>query len=421
VTEASRAAEAARSDVVSASSDLSSTLVDTVSRASGRIQSSNSSSTQSVSTSEELGQSADRIRTISDGIARATGLSAQQVQQIGFQLSGGVGTPGISPIKGSAMGSAGKSYSSSLSEAEQKVANELTTDQLREFRSFRDSATRDQSFVRSLGADSRDGQELASRLSSATSRVESAQSTYAERQAVAERLSTAYERGETLSIDLAQLPANSDFMRRYQRLASEYGSDSLALQAAMTSELATRALPPTRDSSSASALPASFSDINASRQVDLADPLFSRSRVGAADKSNDRSAAPGIGTRTLAAPDVPEAVRGLRNDVSSRTAAAGTAPSAAATFDARNEITRNPDGTVSTRRSQVLGNARQLRDDVSNLADSAGELVAGAPDRAAAAAAQARARNAESQRARDIEATPEVPTMLPMDGKRKKK
>lgn len=421
VTEASRAAEAARSDVVSASSELSSTLADTVSRASGRFQSSNSSSAQSLSTSEELGQSADRIRTISEGIAKATGLSAQQVQQIGFQLSGGVGTPGISPIKGSAMGSAGKSYSNSLSEAEQKVANELSTDQLREFRSFHDRASRDQSFVRSLGTDSRDGQELASRLSSATSRVESAQSTYAERQAVAERLSTAYERGETLSIDLAHLPANSDFMRRYQRLASEYGSDSLALQAAMTSELATRALPPTRDPSSASALPASFSDVNASRQVDLADPLFSRFRVSAADKTNDHSAAPRISTSTLQAPEVPDALRDLRDEVTSRTAAAGTAPSAAATFDARNEITRNPDGTVGTKRSQVLGNARQLRDDVSNLADNVGEIVTGAPDRAAAAAAQARARNAESQRARDIEATPEVPAMRPLDGKRKKK
>ena len=53
------------------------------------------------------------------------------------------------------------------------------------------------------------------------------------------------------------------------------------------------------------------------------------------------------------------------------------AGSAAETFDTRNEITRNPDGTISTRRSQMLGNARQLRDDVANMAENASDLVAG--------------------------------------------
>lgn len=421
VTEASRAAEAARSDVVSAGTELSSALVDTVSRASSRFQSSSQSSGQAISSSEELGQSADRLRGIAEQVSKVTGLTTSQVADIAFRLSGGVGLPGVSPLKADASGSAGKAYRSDLSNQEQKVAGQLTNDQLREFRSFANRATRDQSFTRALVADSRDGQELASRLSSATSRVESAQSVYSERQAVAERLSSAYERGETLSIDLAQLPANSDFMQRYQRLASQYGSDSLALQAAMASELATRALPPTRDRSSASALPASFGDVKSSRQLDLQDPLFLRSRVTAADQANDRSAAPRIGTRSLQAPEVPADLGGVRADVASRTTAAASAPSAAATFDERNEITHNPDGTVGTKRSQVLGNAKQLRDDVSNMADNARDLISGAPDRAAVANEQARARNALSQRARDIEATPDVPTMLPKDGRRKGK
>jgi conjugal transfer mating pair stabilization protein TraG len=421
VTEASRAAEAARSDVVSAGTELSSALVDTMSRASSRFQSSNQSSGQAISSSEELGQSADRIRGIAEQVSKVTGLTTSQVADIAFRLSGGVGLPGISPLKADASGSAGKAYRSDLSNQEQKVAGQLTNDQLREFRSFASRTTHDQSFTRALVADSRDGQELASRLSTATSRAESAQSVYSERQAVAERLSTAYERGETLSIDLAQLPANSDFMQRYQRLASQYGSDSLALQAAMASELATRALPPTRDRTSASALPASFGDVKSSHQLDLEDLLFSRSRVTAADQANDRSASPRISTRSLQAPDVPEDLGGVRADVASRTTAAASAPSAAATFDERNEITHNPDGTVGTKRSQLLGNARQLRDDVSNMADNARDLISGAPDRAAITNEQARARNAQSQRARDIEATPDVPAMQPKDGRRKAK
>jgi hypothetical protein len=72
---------------------------------------------------------------------------------------------------------------------------------------------------------------------------------------------------------LAQLPANSDFIQRYQRLASEYGSDSLALQAAMASELASRALPPTR-TASGSALPTTFDDVRSIASTNKDDAIF---------------------------------------------------------------------------------------------------------------------------------------------------
>jgi conjugal transfer mating pair stabilization protein TraG len=421
VTESARAAEAARSDAVSAGSELSSALVDTMSHASSRFQSSNRSSGQALSSSEELGQSADRVRAISEQVSKLTGLSTSQVADVGFRLSGGVGTPGISPIKGSAMGSAGKAYRSDLSQQEQLVAQQLTNDQLREFRSFADRATRDQSFVRALGGDTRDGQDLSSRLSTAASRVESAQSTYSERQAVATRLSTSYESGEVLSIDLAQLPANSNFMQHYQRLAAEYGSESLALQAAMASELATRALPPTRNPSLNGALPASFSDVRSAHQADAQDPVFAGSRVTSADQANDRAAAPRISMSPLQAPDVPAALGGVRSDVTSQAAAAASTLTAADTFDQRNEITRNPDGTVGTKRSQMLGNARQLREDVANMKDNARDLIADGSSQALIAAEEARARNAQSQRARDTDSTSEVPQMLPGGGKRTKK
>jgi conjugal transfer mating pair stabilization protein TraG len=223
VQEASKSVEAARSDAISASSDLSSVLVDTMSRGSSRFRSTSRNDGEAISSSSELGATADRLRVTSQAVARTTGLSAQQVANIAFQLSGGVGTPGISPLKASAGGSAGKTYTSTLNDAETKVANELSADQLRDFKSFAERATRDQSYVRALGSDQREGTELASRLATAIGRTETAQSTLAERSAVAERLSKAYETGEVLSIDLAQLPANSDFINRYNRLAAEYG------------------------------------------------------------------------------------------------------------------------------------------------------------------------------------------------------
>jgi hypothetical protein len=92
-------------------------------------------------------------------------------------------------------------------------------------------------------------------------------------------------------------------------------------------------------------------------------------------------------------------------------ATAATTPTAADTFDQRNEITRNPDGTVGTKRSPVLGNARQPPG-LTNMRDNARDLIAGA-GQALTAAEEARVRNAQSQRARDIDSTSDVPTMLP--------
>lgn len=418
VQEASRAADAARSEAVTASNDLSSTLVDTMSRGSTKFRSTGRTDGQSVSASSELGASADRIRAISDSVARTTGMDARQVANIAFQLSGGVGTPGISPVKASATGGVSKSYSGTLTEAEQKVANELSSEQLREFKSFAERATRDQSFVRSLGSDEREGSDLASRMSTAVTRAESTQSTYAERSSLAERLSKSYETGEVLSIDLAQLPANSDFINRYQRLAADYGSDSLALQAAMASELASRALPPTRTVSGA-ALPTSFGDIRSVNQQTNTDPVFSKDRVISADSSNDRAAAGRISTRGLTPPETPPALGAVRTDVPGQVTSALSQPTQASTFDERNQIVRNPDGTVTTRKSQLVGNVRQIREDAAALAENAKEVLSDGSDAALKRAEEGRARLQSSERSQAIRATPEVPTMTPRGGRRR--
>lgn len=417
VLEASRAADAARTDAVSASKDLSSTLVDTMSRGSSKFRSAGTTDGQSVSASSELGASADRIRAISDAVARTTGMDAKQVANIAFQLSGGVSTPGISPVKASATGGVSKSYSGTLTQAEQKVSNELSSEQLREFKSFAERATRDQSFVRSLGSDEREGTDLASRMAAAVTRAESTQSTYAQRTSIAERLSKSYETAGALSIDLAQLPANSDFIERYQRLAAEYGSDSLALQAVMSSELASRALPPTRTASGA-ALPATFGDIRSVSQQDVLDPIFSKDRVTAADASNDRSAAGRISTRGLTAPETPAALDAVPADITGQLTSARNQPTQASTFDDRNQIVRNPDGTVTTLKSQVVGNVRQIRDDAANLAQNAKEVLSDGLDAALKRANDEPVRPELSERAKAIRETREVPPMTPRGGRR---
>jgi len=420
VSEASRAAEVARSDVLSASAERAATLVDAVSKASGGSIISRSSTGQGASSYEEVGKSADRIAQLSKQVAATTGMTAAQVQQIAFQLSAGLGTPGMSVVKAGASASGGKSYSSNLTEAEQKVQTALGADGLREFRSFGDRATRDTSFLRAISAETRDGNELASRLSSSTSRVESAQAAFAQRQAVAERLSTARGAGQEISVDLAQLPINSDFMRKYNQLASEYGPNSQALRVAIASELATYSLSPNRHFSDGTAMPSSFTDLEVvHRKNASSDPLL-QSRIDNANRANDRV----IGRTGRTKPqeiNLPPQLQGIRSEVDDSQGLAKEAASKFDSYDARNEVTRDTDGTVGTKRSHLIKNARQLRDDVTNMGQNAKELLNDSKERAAEEAKAREERIANSERTKAIEATPEVPRMHPYDGKRGKR
>lgn len=394
VSEASRAADAARSEAVSANTDRSAALVDVVSRASSRSTMNRSTSGTGVSSFEEIGQAADRISALTQQVHKATGLSAEQAQQIAFQLSGGigVGTPSVSPIKAQAglQGSAGKSYSSRLTENEQKVLNALTSEQLNEFKRFGDRVSRDTGFLRAISSEGREGKELAARMTETTSRSESAQAVYSERVGIAERLSQAHERGDALSIDLAQLPQNSDFMVRYARLAAEYGPDSQALQVAIASELATRALPPTRYFSDGSSVPGSGTEVRRLHS----DHVAEQTHPADIDRVNQRNtakvglrpvgpgSASGSGTLMSIGPDgtanAPTGLTSLRGDVASTGAALkDDAARQVDGFDQRNEVTRDPDGTVGTKKSLAATNARQAVSDVRNLGENVLDAVRG--------------------------------------------
>ena len=94
-------------------------------------------------------------------------------------------------------------------------------------------------------------------------------------------------------------------------------------------------------------------------------------------------------------------------------------PTQASTFDERNQIVRNPDGTVTTRKSQLVGNVRQIREDAAALAENAKEVLSDGSDAALKRAEEGRARLQSSERSQAIRATPEVPTMTPRGGRRR--
>lgn len=419
VREASKAVESARSDVVSATNERSSALVDAVSKASGGSTSTRSGSGSSASSFEEIGRSADQIKLLSTQASKSTGLSELQVQQIAFNLAAGLNTPGkgLLPVRAEAGASAGKTYAGNLTKNEQEVLSALGSDGIRAFKQFGDRATRDTSFMRSIATESRDGQELASRLSNTTSRVEAAQAAMSQRQSVADRLSTARSQGQEVSVDLAQLPINSDFVRKYHQLAAEYGPESQALRIAMASELANYSTIPTRHFGDGSVAPSSASDVRTARNDVVQSNVFDPARVSEADRQHDRA----VGPRARRAPGeaAPSSdLSDIRRDIG-RSALGANVDNEIQGFDARNQITRNDDRTVGTRKSQLVSNARHLRDDVTNVVENAKEVWDGATAESEKERTAREERIANSELVRSREATKEVPTMLPPSGRRR--
>jgi conjugal transfer mating pair stabilization protein TraG len=200
VTQASRQADAARGDAIAANTERSAALAETFTRGLAKLRSSRHSSGTASSSFEQMGETLNRLDQISKNVATSTGLTQSQVAQIAFGAAGHVGIN--TPVAGAELQArAGKNYSSGLSAAQQKVLNSLTQEQIAEFKQFGDRVSRDSSVVSSFASDSREAQEMSSRLSTATSRAERADATFAERTAFAERLSSAKGQGR---IDLGR-------------------------------------------------------------------------------------------------------------------------------------------------------------------------------------------------------------------------
>lgn len=377
VTEASRAVEAARSDVVAASNDRASALVDAVSRSSSSGSATRTGLGQSVSSFQELGQTADQLKILSKQTAAATGVTESQVQQIAFRLAFGVNTPGkgILPGKLEVGASGGKTYSGQLTKNEQAIASALGSEGLRQFKQFGDRASKDESFLQTISNESKGGRELASRLTETTSRVESTQATLAQREAVAERLTTARSSGQEMSVDLAQLPSNSSFVHLYHQMAAEYGPGSQALRIAMASELANYSTAPNRRLANGAALPATFEDVRATNAEQRRAEQFQQARIRSADQQNDTAVGQPVG-RNLRPPSVPATLGSVRSTVEAQSTGEQV-DTQIKTFDERNEITRSADGTVGSKKSQLAGNARQIRDDVTNVVENAKDGLAG--------------------------------------------
>lgn len=369
VQDASRQVDAARSESMAASSERSAVLAEAFTKGLAKLHSSRSSTGSTSSSFEQYGKTLNRLDQISKSVADTTGLTQSQVARIALGASGhlGVSTP-IAGLTGNA--TADKNYMSGLSSAEQKILASMSSDQLAEFKQFGDRVSRDRSFMSVVTSDAREAQDLAARLSSTTSRSERADASLADRSAFAERVSTAYERGETISIDIAQDPHNLAMFTRY---AEQYGGSSASARVLMEAELARQSLRPHRVFSDGAAVPTAFGHLTAQHMRDTNYPALVPDVMGR-HRANESGVRGFVGTPGRSSPvEPPSDLRSaIRSDAERlRVAASGDHQA----FDRKAQITKTPDGTLASERSLMLQTGKQVKEDSAPLIKDAKQAV----------------------------------------------
>jgi conjugal transfer mating pair stabilization protein TraG len=371
VTEASRQADAARGEMVSAGNERSTVLTEAFTKGLAKLKSSRSSSGTSTSSFEQLGETLTRLDQITKSVADNTGLTQSQVARIAFGASGRLGfNAGVAGAQVDA--SADKAYMSGLSAERRKVLGSMTSDQIAEFKQFGDRVSRDATLVSAMSDDARQARELGSRLATTASRAQQAQASYGERSALAERVSEARERGESIAIDIAQDPYNLAMFLRY---AERYGGDSAAAATLLDAELARQGLRPSRSFSDGAALPASFQDLRDQWAASASDPALNPD-LAARNAQNRGAVARGLGSDP---PIISEQVRpSIRPEVGLGGAAIREQTDRSRRgFDAETEVSRSADGTVSTKKSLLLQSGRQVAADAGSTLDEAKDTVKG--------------------------------------------
>jgi len=369
VQDAGRQVDAARGEAVAASQERSTVLADVFSKGLAKLQASRSSSGTTSSSYQQLGESLNELDQISRSIAATTGLSQTQVARIALGASGSLG---FSTPFGGAHGNANadKSYNAGLSAGEQRALASMSSEQIAAFKQFGERVARDSSFVQVLTTDAREAQEASARLASSASRSERADASLSERTAYAERVSIAHERGETISIDIAQDPHNLQMFSRY---AEQYGGTSASAQVMMASELARQSLKPQRSFSDGTAVPVSFDGPNTGHRVQVEQLKMSR-ELSSLHSDHLRQAKGFSAPQPRAAAAAgPSTVRSEVEEEGARIRVDGY--DARARFSEQVQDTRTPDGTLMSNPSLMRRAAEQVREDAKPIVEDATRAV----------------------------------------------
>ncbi|WCE03590.1 conjugal transfer protein TraG N-terminal domain-containing protein [Pseudoxanthomonas sp. JBR18] len=361
VAEASHMADSARSQAIAANRERSAALTDTFVRGLSKLESFRHSEGRTDSRSEQLGESLNRLDNISRRVAETTGLTQMQVATAAF------GTPtsyqwgkrkGAHSISSGMSANSAKNYTSGLSQDDRNVLDSMTGEQIQEFRQFADRLSHDQRLINAIASDGREAQEMASRLSTSTALSQRADASYAERLTYAERLSSARERGESISIDIAQDPHNLEMFRRY---AEEYGGNSAAAFAMMEFELARQGLSPNRTFSDGTAVPDSFDNVYA-RHAEQRDAIAQATGVAGSHEQHRKTVSAFDNTPDSVEMDTAPST--LRDDVRSQGARLRhQAEGVRDGFDDEAQIVETEDGTLASRKSLGMQSGKQAFED----------------------------------------------------------
>lgn len=358
VSEAGKQVDAAYSESVSANQERAAVLTEAFSRGVSTLKSGREGSGFTSSSFDQSGSVLSELDQISQHIARNTGLNQSQVANIAFNASGSIGIS--TPVFGAKAGaSAGKQYQASLSGQEQRALASLSQEQLNAFKQFGDQISRDTSFSNSVTQDSRDAQDLASRLNSSMTSSEQAQASLGERITYAERLSSAHEKGDSISIDIAQDPYNMGMFMRY---AQQYGGTSASAQVMMDAELARQGLAPNRTFSDGAALPNSFEGVRSTGEAIRTRPSLEPDVTGTLGANMRRVTEGGSSPSPFAT--FPTSDSSVRTELQRRQSElANQIEDDAQQFERRAQMRKTEDGTLASEKSLLEQAGKQVVED----------------------------------------------------------
>ena len=369
VTDASRQVTAARSEATAASADRSAALSEAFSRGLSKLSSARNSQGSTSSSFEQMGETINKLDQISKSVADSTGLTQAQVASIAFGASGQVAlNAGI--VGGRLSARADKNYVAGLSSQEQKVLGSMSSEQLAEFKQFGDKVSRDTSFSKLISNDARQANEMASRLTSTASRSERAEASLAERTAFAERISTARERGETISIDIAQDPYNLEMFTRY---AEQYGGNSAAAHTLMEAELARQSLRPNRTFSDGTALPTSFINAHEQHRRERDEPALRPDLDGHRQRNDHTVSRSRASTQSTQLGDLPSTTREQVHTTGARIRSSINSTDKA--FETKKGTVKDDDGTLMSERSLLKRSGQQVARDAGATVDNVKDTV----------------------------------------------
>lgn len=247
-----------------------------------------------------------------------------------------------------------------MSDQEKKALSSLSQEQVESFKKFADQVSNSTGYSDAVTSSASEAQDLSARLATSASRTEQTQASLTERMAYAERMSSAYEQGESIAIDLAQDPHN---MAMFMRYAEQYGGNSAAAKMMMDAELARQGLSPNRVFSDGTALPTSFGDLGdlgeqrstMQQRVDQqSNPAstFTRNRRTVEGWDNTLSDAP-----TASGTPIREQVQARGEQMHGQTQADQVG------FDRRADLVDTDDGTLASDKSQMEQTTKQVERD----------------------------------------------------------